>query len=136
MIPFYFLIACQDIETGASLDEKTLAQLKEMGLLDENEKIVKYYSNYTKDKAGNFFTDKKIAHYWLDENDDSKSDISLAYYPEIIRIDTNLNVRGFDIPYMTVWKKDSTNFRVYIDGTEKEKQDFFNAAINLWKRNR
>lgn len=105
-----------------------------MGLLDKDEKIVKYYSNYSKDKAGNFFTDKRIAHYWLDENDDSKTEISFAYYPDIVAIDTNFNVHDFDIPYMTIWKKDSTNFRVYIDGTEKQKRDFFLEAINIWRK--
>ena len=105
-----------------------------MGLLDQDETIVKYYSNYSKDKAGNFFTDKRIAHYWLDENDDSKTDISFAYYPDILAIDTNFHVHDFDIPYMTIWRKDSTNFRVFIDGTEKQKRDFFIEAINIWRK--
>ncbi len=110
--------------------------IKDMGLLDNDEKIAKYYSNYSEDKAGNFFTDKRIAHYWLDENDNSKTDVSFAYYEDIIAIDTNFIVYDFDIPYMTIWKKDSTNFRVFIDGTEKQKRDFFNEAIDIWKRNR
>lgn len=104
--------------------------------MENDEKIVKYYSNYSRDKAGNFFTDKRIAHYWLDENDESKTEVTYAYYKDIIAIDTNFKVYNFDIPYMTILKIDSTSFRVYIDGTEKEKRDFFNEAIDIWKKNR
>ncbi len=136
ILTFNILISCQDIETGKSLNKKTIMLIKDMGLLDNDEKIAKYYSNYSEDKAGNFFTDKRIAHYWLDENDNSKTDVSFAYYEDIIAIDTNFIVYDFDIPYMTIWKKDSTNFRVFIDGTEKQKRDFFNEAIDIWKRNR
>ncbi len=131
-----FFIACQSIETGDTIDKKTIAQLKEMGLLDNDEKVVKFYSNYEKDKAGNFFTNKRIAHYWFDKQDVAKQAISFAYYEEIVAIDTTLKVYNFDIPYMIVTKTDSTSFRVYIDGTAKQKRDFFIEAISIWKKHR
>jgi hypothetical protein len=126
--------SCQNIESGESLNKETITQIKELGLLDDNERIIKYYSNYEKDKAGNFFTDKRIAHYWLDEHDVSKTDISFAYYQDIASIDTNFKANDFDIPYMVVKKKDSTAFKVYIDGTLKQKKAFFEEAIKIWKK--
>ena len=130
------LVACQKIETGNTIDNKTLSFIKDLGLLDENEKIIKYYSNYTPDKAGNFFSTKRIAHYWLDKNDSSQTDVSFALYSEITAIDTTFTVSDFDIPYMTITKKDKTSFKVYIDGEEKQKRDFFNEAIKTWKKNK
>jgi hypothetical protein len=130
------LTSCQNIESGDSLGEKTISRIKKMGLLDEDEKIIRFYSNYQKDKAGNFFTDKRIAHYWLDEDNDSKTDISFAYYQDIISIDTNFTVHDFDIPFMTVRKRDSSTFRVFIDGTYKQENDFFVEAMKLWRTKR
>ena len=130
------LTSCQTVETGESLDEKTKAQIKKLGLLKDNEKIIKYYSNYEKDKAGNFFTDKRIAHYWLDQHDALKTDISFAYYQDIISIDTTYQAYDFNIPYMTIMKKDSSTFKVYIDGTLEQKKSFFEEAMHLWNKSK
>jgi hypothetical protein len=75
------LISCanEKIETGQTLNKETLDLVKSLGLLDDNEQIVKYYSNFQKDKAGNFFTTKRIAHYWLDNHDKGKNDTSFAF---------------------------------------------------------
>ncbi len=136
LISCFTFISCQSIESGDTLDKKTIAKIKELGLLDGDEKIIQYYSNHEKDKAGNFFTNKRIAHYWLDQHDDSRTDISFGYYQDIISIDTNFKVYDFDIPYMTIKKKDSTAFKVYIDGTHEEKKIFFETAIDFWKKRR
>ena len=121
----FLLISCQSIETHESLDKGTKDRLKKLGILADNERIIQYYSNLEKDKAGNFFTDKRIAHYWLDDSDNSKTEISFSYYQDIVSIDTNFNVQDFDLPFMTIKKKDSSSFKVYIDGTKEEKKIFF-----------
>lgn len=128
-------ISCQEIETGNTLDKKTIAFIENLGLLDKDEKIIKFYSNHTKKTAGNFYTDKRIAHYWLDQHDSSKTDVSFSFYQDIISIDTLFNVYGdFTIPYMTIKKKDSSEFKVYIDGTHEQEKAFFEGAINTWKK--
>ncbi len=129
----FLLISCQSIETHESLDKGTKDRLKKLGILADNERIIQYYSNLEKDKAGNFFTDKRIAHYWLDDSDNSKTEISFSYYQDIVSIDTNFNVQDFDLPFMTIKKKDSSSFKVYIDGTKEEKKIFFTSAIERWK---
>jgi hypothetical protein len=126
------LISCQQIEKGNSLDKKTIALIRSLGLLDTGEKIIKYYSNYTKDKAGNFFTNKRLAMYWLDDRDTSKNDISFAFYPDIISIDTIYQVPDTFIPYMLITRSDGSWFKVYVDGTRKEIKSFFEDAINVW----
>jgi len=141
VIKFYLIVlgtgivgSCQHIETGDSLGKKTIERIKSLGLLDDGEKIVKYYSNYTKNKAGNFFTDKRIAHYWLDDNDPKKSDTSFAYYQDILSIDTVYSVPDTFVPYMTIRKTDSSAFKVFIEGSPKEVREFFEGAMNLWQR--
>jgi hypothetical protein len=128
--------SCQEIETGDSLAKKTIDNIKWLGLLDDKEIIIRFYSNYRKDVAGNFFTDKRIAHYWLLGGKDAGKDRDFAFYPDIIAIDTTYDVPDTFVPYMTITKKDSSRFKVYVDGTRKEVKTFFEEAIQLWKKNR
>jgi hypothetical protein len=129
-------ISCQQIETGDSLDKKTIALVKSMGLLSNDEKIIRYYSNYSKSKAGNFFTNKRLAMYWLDDHDLSKNDTSFAFYQDIISIDTTYRVPDTFIPYMLITRNDSSQFKVYIDGSRKDVKSFFEDAIILWQKSR
>ncbi|MFI5129903.1 MAG: hypothetical protein ACHQFX_07940 [Chitinophagales bacterium] len=126
--------SCQHIESGNSLGKKTIEHIKSLGLLDDGEKIVRYYSNYTKEKAGNFFTDKRIAHYWLDDNDPAESDTSFAFYQDILSIDTVYSIPDTFVPYMTITKKDNSAFKVFIEGSPKEVKEFFEGAMDLWKK--
>jgi len=48
-------------------------------LLDKDEKIYKFDSEFKSDVAGIFFTDKRLAKYWIDKKDKTKDQISFAY---------------------------------------------------------
>jgi hypothetical protein len=132
------LISCtnEKIETGQTLKKETLDLIKSLGLSSDKEQILKYYSNFEEDKAGNFFTTKRISHYWLDEHDKGKNDTSFAFYSEIAYIDTLYEVLDTFAPYMTITKKDSSKFKVYIGGNKNEMKSFFEEAIMTWKKNR
>lgn len=126
----------EKIETGQTLKKKTVDLLKSLRLLNEDEQILKYYSNFEKEKAGNFFTTKRIAHYWLDDYDKTKNDTSFAYYYEIANIETFYDVPDTFAPYMTITRKDGSRFNVYIDGSKDEIKSFFDEAIMLWNTRR
>ena len=132
------LLSCsnQKIETGQTLKKETADIIRSLGLLGDSEQIIQFYSNYEQSKAGSFFTNKRIAHYWLDDNDKSKNDTSYAFYPDIVAIDTILIVPDTYAPYMTVIKKDSSQFRLYVDGSKSEIRAFFEEAMLIWKNNR
>ena len=131
-------ISCttENIETGETLEIETQDLIKSLGLLSKDEKILKYYSNFEKTKAGNFFTTKRIAHYWLDDYDSTKNDTSFAFYKDIAYIDTIYKVYETFAPYMEVTKKDSSKFRVYVEGQKNEIKHFFEEAILTWKKNK
>ncbi len=88
-----------------------------------------------KDKVGNFFTNKRIAHYWLDSHEKNKSDTTFAFYNEITSIDTFYEVPDTFGLYMKITKNDSMTFRVYTGGTKGEIKSFFKEAIRVWKKN-
>jgi hypothetical protein len=65
--------ACDNkIETANTLTKQDFDRLQSINLLDTAEQVYKFYSEFKNSVAGNFYTDKRLASYWLDEHDKSK----------------------------------------------------------------
>lgn len=135
VISFLF-IACNKITSGNDLTESDIQKIKQLGILNDNEGIIKFYSEYKKNVAGNFFTNKRIASYWKDENNKTKDKINSAFYQDIIRIDTITNAGASFSPYINVMRKDSTQFKVCFDGEKAEIRKTFEEVISIWKSNK
>jgi hypothetical protein len=129
---FLLLTACNRIETGDTLSKTDIERIQKLNLLDKDEKIYKFYSEFKKEVAGNFFTDKRIAKYWLDEKDKTKDVTAFAFYPDIKAIDTVYDAGATYCPYMLVTKTDSSQFKVCVDGKREEIKEFFEEALNKW----
>lgn len=129
-----FLTSCSHnkIETNATLSKVDIEYIRSLKLLDTTEKIEKFYSEYTNKVAGNFFTDKRLANYWIDERDKSKDKIQFAYYKDIKSIDTVYYAGSTYCPYLLVTKTDSSQFKVCVEGKREEIKAFFEEALNKW----
>ncbi len=134
LIPILLSCSSQKIESGQTLKKETTDLIRSLGLLSDSEQVIQYYSNFEQSKAGSFYTNKRIAHYWLDDTDKRKNDTSYAFYQDILEIDTLLTVPDTFAPYLTVTKKDSSQFRLYVDGSKSEIRAFFAEAIRTWKK--
>ena len=132
----FFLFACNHIETGDSLPKSEKEYIRGLNLLDENENIYKFYSEYKMKVAGNFFTDKRIAKYWIDEYDKEKDQIVFSFYKDIKFIDTIYHAGATYTPYMLITKTDGSTFKVSVDGKKEEVKSFFEDALNLWRQRR
>jgi hypothetical protein len=128
------LCACNRIEAGSSLSRADIERIRSLHLLDSNERVCKFYSEYKNNVAGNFFTNKRLAKYWLDERDSSKNEISSAFYSDIRAIDTTYYAGLTYCPYLLITKSDGTSFKVCVDGKREEIQLFFEEALDLWAR--
>lgn len=128
----FFLFSCNQIETGNSLNKSDIRYIESLHLLDKDEKIYKFYSEFKKRNAGNFFTDKRVAKYWIDEHDDDKNQISYAFYWDIKSIDTVYYAGLTYSPYMLVTKLDNSKFKVCADGAKNEIKSFFEDALKKW----
>jgi hypothetical protein len=131
-----FLFSCNHIQTGDTLSRSDIEYIQNLHLLDQNEKIYKFYSEYKKKVAGNFFTNKRIAKYWIDERNKEKNQISFAFYPDIKSIDTVFNAGATYSPYMLVTKLDGTQFKVSVNGKKEEIKSFFEDAIKEWQEHK
>jgi hypothetical protein len=118
------------------LRKSDIEYIQNLDLLEPGETIYKFYSEFKKDKAGNFFTNRRIAMYWIDDRHNKKSEISFAFYPDIKSIDTIYNPGASYCPYMLVTRLDSTQFKVCANGNRKEVEYFFEEAMQLWIENR
>lgn len=134
-IIFFVLTACNSIISGDKLTKSDIQRIQKLGLLENDETIIRFYSEYKKSVAGNFFTNKRLASYWLDENDKTKNIINTAFYKEIITIDTVFYAGATYSPYMNVMRKDSSTFKVCFDGEKNEIRKTFIEAITKWKEN-
>jgi hypothetical protein len=126
------IVACNNIEAGDTLGKGDIERIQLLKLLDKDEKIYKFYSEFKNEVAGNFFTDKRIASYWIDERDKSKDKRVFAYYPDIKSIDTIFYAGATYSPYMLVTKQDSSQFKVCVDGKRNEIKEFFEEALSIW----
>lgn len=131
-----FLFSCNHIETGDSLGRSEKEYIRSLKLLDENENIYKFYSEYKVKVAGNFFTDKRIAKYWIDEKYKDNDLMVFAFYKDIKLIDTVYNAGATYTPYMLITKTDGTAFKVSVNGKKAEVKSFFEDALNMWRQYR
>lgn len=133
-----FLLSCSNnkIETNDSLSAEDIKFIKGLGLLEDGEKIIRFYSEYKKRVAGNFYTNKRIAEYWIDENTDSKNQKNSVLYKDVAKLEPNYNPGLTYSKYVLVTKSDGGTFKVCMDGTKTEMEDFVDNLILTWKENR
>ena len=133
-----FLISCtrNHIETTDTLSKTDIDYIQSLNLLAKGEKIYKFYSEYKKKVAGNFFTNKRIAKYWIDERNKEKSQILFAFYPDIKSIDTIYNPGATYCPYLLITKLDDTQFKICADGKREDIKSFFEDAIKQWQQHK
>lgn len=132
------LLACKSnrIETEDSLSKSDIEYIRSLHLLDSNETIYKFYSEFRKKNAGNFYTNRRIATYWIDRRDKEKNVLSYAYYRDIKSVDTVYRPGPSYCPYMLVTKSDGSQFKVCADGKHEEIKSFFEGALKLWEQKR
>jgi hypothetical protein len=134
LLSFLFSFSCNHIETADTLSKTDIKYIQTLGLLGSDEKIYKFFSEYKKKVAGNFFTDKRLAKYWIDEQKKEKNRILFAYYEDIKSIDTVYDAGLTYCPYMLITKSDGTQFKVCADGEREEVKSFFEDAIKQWQQ--
>lgn len=128
------LFSCNQIENNKTLDQDDINFIKALKILDKDETIYKFYSENTKETAGNFFTNKRVASYWIDKRNSEKNEINFAFYNSIIKIDTINTVGLTYCPYALITKNDGTTFKVSVEGKKEEIKSFFADLLFHWKK--
>lgn len=127
------IFSCNKIETSDTLSKSDIKYLEKLQLLDRDEKIYKFYSEFNFEHAGNFYTNKRIASYWIDSRNSKKNMLNYAYYRDIKSIDTIYNAGATYSPYMLITDNNGKSFKVSVNGKKDEIKSFFEGSINQWK---
>lgn len=129
-----FLFSCNKIENNKSLNQEDIKYIQNLKLLDKNEIIYKFYSENTKETAGNFFTNKRVATYWIDKRNSKNNKLEYAFYKDIIKIDTGKRAGATYCPYALITKNDNSKFEVSVDGSKEDIKSFFKDLLIIWKK--
>lgn len=135
-VSLVLLVSCNKIETNDTLNKSDISLIQDLNLIDENERIIKFYSEYRKENSGNFFTNKRVAKYWIDKEDEIKNVINSAFYKDIKSIDTVYNAGLTYCPYLMISKIDGTSFKVSVEGDKTEVKSFFEDLLKEWDKNK
>jgi hypothetical protein len=134
----FLATACgSKLETGNDLSGTDKAFIRSLGLLDSGEHIILFDSqgggfNGLK-TSGNFFTDKRIASYWIDRRDSSQTNVESAFYTDVDTIWRYPKFRSLTLAsYLEVHRRDGTKFKVYVSADSVGTWNFFNKALEEW----
>ncbi|SDS10855.1 hypothetical protein SAMN05216503_2005 [Polaribacter sp. KT25b] len=129
------MVSCENgIKKGNELSKSDLKYIRDLGLLNENEKIILFSSQGGNRMSGNFLSENRLASYWV-ENRKENNQINSAKFIEIdTLITTDLSEALTYASYIKVIKKNSSEFKVYVDGKPEKIDEFFEKAISEWKK--
>ncbi|SHM03565.1 hypothetical protein [Mucilaginibacter sp. OK098] len=136
LVVFLFSSCLSGIKKGADISRNHIDYIKSLGILPGDERIVLFVSQGRMKVSGNFFTDKRIAAYWIDGKHKENSFIKFAFYKEIDSIVPHLIKEANHSSYLEVYKNNGQKFKVYVDASSEETQYFFEKAIAEWKKNK
>jgi hypothetical protein len=129
----------KDLSTSDDLSKEDKEFIQKLGILEGDETIILFDSqgggfNGLK-TSGNFFSDKRIASYWIDKRDTTKTSIDYAFYADIDTIWRYPKFKSLTYAsYLEVHRRDGTKFKVYVDADSTRTWDFFNRALQEWSR--
>lgn len=129
----FSLLSCNRGQNGDVLGEADIKRMKTLNILDEGEGVLKFYSEYKKENVGNFFTDKRIAKYWIDPRDNAKDQVFSVFYSDVKSLDTVYNAGATYCPYVLVTKIDGSSFKVCAGSKRQDVVSFFEAIMAQWK---
>jgi hypothetical protein len=128
-----------DVDTGNDLSKKERAFLRKLHILDKDEVVILFDSQAgvfnAVEQAGNFFTDKRIVSYWIDEHDSSKTTVDYAFYADIDTIRRYPKYKSLTLSsYLEVHRRNGTKFNVYVSADSAGTWKFFNRALEEWTK--
>jgi hypothetical protein len=129
----------KDLQTGGDLSKDDQEFIRKLGVLEVDEKIILFDSQGGGfdglKTSGNFFTNKRIAAYWIDDSDTANTNIDYAFYEDIDTIWRYPKFKSLTYSsYLEVRRRNGTRFKVYVDADSAGTWEFFNTALRDWKR--
>lgn len=125
-----FFFSCKpNMMIGKDLSSKEIMYIQKMGLLDKNEEIILFATQggfLGLKSSGNFYTQKRIASYWIDKNHPERTSKDFAYYKDIDTIICQPKLNAVTLSSsLEIKTKSGEIFEVYIDADSAQTWKFF-----------
>jgi hypothetical protein len=113
--------------------DRYLTELRESGVIDEDERIYFFYSAgiFSILEDGNLFTNKRVISYEIYEEE---FDIYTAYYNEIEKIEMNKSNELWGESEIRVTKKDGSWFVLFVDNENDKDTRFLEKLNKVWSK--
>lgn len=127
-MPDAFAVAAED------LHPRQLQQLREMGVVTEDERVQFFYSGafFSIRGNGSLFTDKRVVTYM---ESDGEMIIMDATYDEITSIDLFPRLAGLDESTIAVTLADDSKFQLVVGTGENGHERFHRSLVRIWEKN-
>jgi hypothetical protein len=119
----------------SNLNAKDLEFIQKTCNLNKDETIILFETNagfQGYKQGGNFITNKRVATYWIEENNKT---VESAYFHEIDSI--LLNNKVLAVTYassLVIYKNDGLSFELFVDADSTRLYDFYNKTIEVWQQ--
>ena len=134
----FLAVSCSWTEKNENnLSAKDLSFIRSLGILDTNEKILLFESNggiSGLKQSGNFVTDKRVASYWIENN---QTEMNFAFYAQIDSMKLNDKTTAVTLASsFTIYAHDNNTFELYVDADSARLHQFYNQTVQLWEKNK
>lgn len=128
----FMLVGC-DRSTSEGLSDKEQVYLQEMGLLSTDETVLFFDYATSPKQDGNFFTDQRVAAYWIDDyGRESETTKESARYDEITDISMTYAADWSYAHDITITRSDGSSFHVYVSSNKDYADEFLAAMKARW----
>jgi len=117
---------------GHELTATTLDVLREEGLIEEDERVLFFYSDgfFSVREDGNFFTDRRAVSYWEDGDDFY---VESADYHDVESIEFAHDTSLLANSVITVERVDGSQFELIVSNEAGKDEEFFELLERTWR---
>ena len=119
--------------SGEDIHQYNLRKMHRNGVIEPSDDIKYFYSSailfYLSD--GNGFTEDYVFSYWKD--DSGNFNLEKASYDEVKEIEVEWSDVFLDDTVITIYRKDGSDFVLYVSNTDGGDKIFYNKLKSFWK---
>jgi len=137
-VVYFLIITGSSPETwvvpGKQLNSKYFSAIGELGLIDNGEEILYWYSDALVDfmEGFYFFTDNKVVIY----SQVFENPAIIVYYPEILDIVFSPNPSFFEDSQITLYLRDGSTVFFPVSSEKGGDEKFYNLLLKTWQSGR
>jgi len=117
-----------------NLSKEDLNYINEIISLEEGEIIELFETNGGLNgfkTSGNFITNKRLAHYWIDGENSKIHTLKYSQIDSLIAVDRRNAITYAS--FLKVYGAEQHHFKIFIDADSLRTWEFFNKALENWK---